>query len=285
MFGQAQTPPDEGHLKQACLSYPLKLHLGLIKQYDIRQTLMIRDDNVSLLFIYILQSFNAHSPIGIHVGEDRGPPVALRMRCFSLLIEGEKASARNNIAKNSGAIVLRHIVNLGKGAALKTGCDYAVRNMTRNTKKSAKNNEKNPNILIFIDGDGQHDADMIPVFTEKLKDCDIAIGVRRFNKKMPFVMKFGNNFINFIINLLFHVKISDSQSGYRAVWAENYRKIRWKSQDYSMESEMIANIGKHKLKYSQVPIPTIYNDEYKGTTVVDGFRIVYNIIKWKLAGL
>lgn len=177
-------------------------------------------------------------------------------------------------AKNSGAIMLRHIVNLGKGAALKTGCDFVVKNKKNNAK-----------ILIFIDGDGQHDADIIPVFIEKLKNSDIAIGVRRFDKKMPFIMRFGNNFINFIINLLFHVKISDSQSGYRAVWAVKYKQIRWKAQDYSMESEMIANIGKHRLKYSQISIPTIYNDEYKGTTVIDGARIVYNIIKWKLAGL
>src|SRR3989338_573930 len=196
-----------------------------------------------------------------------------------------------NLKENVWAIIPIHNEERNIGEVI-SKCKKHVKNVvvvddgsTDKSKNIAKNNEKNPNILIFIDGDGQHDADMIPVFTEKLKDCDIAIGVRRFNKKMPFVMKFGNNFINFIINLLFHVKISDSQSGYRAVWAENYRKIRWKSQDYSMESEMIANIGKHKLKYSQVPIPTIYNDEYKGTTVVDGFRIVYNIIKWKLAGL
>ena len=115
-----------------------------------------------------------------------------------VVVDDGSTDKSHNIAKNSGAIVLRHIVNLGKGAALKTGCDYAVRNMTRNTKKSAKNNEKNPNILIFIDGDGQHDADMIPVFTEKLKDCDIAIGVRRFNKKMPFVMKDDNFRIQFV---------------------------------------------------------------------------------------
>ncbi|MBI4453311.1 glycosyltransferase family 2 protein [Candidatus Woesearchaeota archaeon] len=188
-----------------------------------------------------------------------------------IVVDDGSTDKSYNIAENSGVIILRHIVNLGKGAALKTGCDYAIRS--------------NAKILVFIDGDGQHDADMIPFFIEKLKECDIAIGVRKFNKKMPFVMKFGNNFINFIINLLFHVKISDSQSGYRAVWADKYRQIRWKAQDYSMESEMIANIGKHRLRYSQVPIPTIYNDEYKGTTVVDGFRIVYNIIKWKLAGL
>lgn len=191
-----------------------------------------------------------------------------------VVVDDGSKDKSSEVAQNNGAIVLRHIVNLGKGAALKTGCDYIIKNIRNNAK-----------ILIFIDGDGQHDADMIPLFIEKLKDCDIAIGVRKFNKKMPFIMRFGNNFINFIINLLFHVKINDSQSGYRAVWADKYKQIRWKAQDYSMESEMIANIGKHRLKYSQISIPTIYNDEYKGTTVIDGVRIVYNIIKWKLAGL
>ena len=175
------------------------------------------------------------------------------------------------IAKEKGAVVLRHLVNLGKGCSAKTGCDYCFKNKAK--------------IIILVDADGQHDPDLIPLFIKKLRHSDIVIGVRGLNKRMPFVLRMGNNFINYLINLLFHVKIRDSQSGYRAFWARHYGKIRWKAQDYSMESEMIANIGHHKLKYAQLPIKTIYTDDYKGTTIIDGVRIVYHIIKWRLARL
>ena len=49
-----------------------------------------------------------------------------------------------------------------------------------------------------------------------------------------------------------------------------------------MESEMIAKIGKYKLSYAEIPIATIYSDKYKGTTVLDGIKIVFNLLIWKL---
>ena len=50
-----------------------------------------------------------------------------------------------------------------------------------------------------------------------------------------------------------------------------------------MESEMIANIGKASLKYKELPIKTIYADRYKGTTVIDGIKIVFNLFWWRLS--
>jgi glycosyltransferase involved in cell wall biosynthesis len=186
-----------------------------------------------------------------------------------LVVDDGSTDLTFDIAKSKCVKVLKHIINLGKGATLKTGCDYALKN--------------NAEQIVLIDADGQHDPDMIPFFLEKLKHADIVFGVRRFNKKMPFIFRFGNSFINFIIQFLFHVRICDSQSGYRAFWARIYRKIRWQAHDYSMESEMIANVGRNNLRYAQLPISTVYNDKYKGTTIFDGIKIVYYIIKWRLA--
>ena len=108
------------------------------------------------------------------------------------------------------------------------------------------------------------------------------LGYRKPSKHMPFILKFGNRFINKTIKFLYGVSIRDSQCGYRAFTAKAYKKLRWKASDYSMESEMIAKIGKHKLKYKEIPIATIYSDKYKGTTIIDGFKIVFNLLFWKL---
>ena len=171
-------------------------------------------------------------------------------------------------AKKSNAVVLRHLINLGKGAALKTGCDYAIKNKA--------------NIIIAIDADAQHDPKEIPKFLENLKKCDVVLAYRKLNKNMPFVLKYGNWFINKTIRFLYGIKIKDSQCGYRAFTAKAYKTLRWKASDYSMESEMIAKIGKYKLAYKEIPIETIYSDKYKGTTIIDGIKIMFNLLMWKL---
>lgn len=172
-----------------------------------------------------------------------------------------------NIAKKTSVDVLKHIINLGKGAALKTGCDYAI-------KKGAKK-------LVVMDADGQHDPSEIPNFIKNLNNVDIVFGYRTL-KKMPLILKVGNWFINESTKLLYGLDLRDTQGGYRAFRSNCYKKIRWRANDYSMESEMIANVGKHRLRYKEVPVKTIYEDKYKGTTVLDGIKIVFNMVLWKL---
>lgn len=171
-------------------------------------------------------------------------------------------------AEKAGAIVLRHIVNLGKGAALKTGCDLAV-------KKGAK-------FIIALDADAQHDPDDIPRFVEKLKKYDVVFSYRKASSKMPLVLRFGNFFISIVANVLHGINLTDTQCGFRAFSKSAYKKIRWNASDYSMESEMISRAGKQRLKYVQIPIETIYSDRYKGTTIIDGIKIVLNMLWWKL---
>jgi len=164
--------------------------------------------------------------------------------------------------------VLEHKVNLGKGAALKTGCDYAL----------SKGAEK----IVVIDADGQHDPKEIPKFLSALKEKDIIFSYRKQNEKMPTVLRFGNWFINNSINKLFDIKVKDSQCGYRAFTTNTYKKIRWDASDYYMETEMIIKSRKNKLNYGQLPIETIYADKYKGTTVFDGIKIVTSMFLWRL---
>lgn len=99
---------------------------------------------------------------------------------------------------------------------------------------------------------------------------------------MPFISKFGNWFINKSTKILYGLDLKDTQSGYRAFRSSCYRQIRWRANDYSMESEMISNVGKYNLNYKEIPIKTIYEDKYKGTTVLDGIKIVFNMVLWKL---
>lgn len=166
-----------------------------------------------------------------------------------------------------GAVVLTHVTNLGKGGAMKTGAEYAIR--------------QGADAIVFLDGDGQHDPAEIPLFLRKLARADIVIGARRFNKDMPAVRKFGKWLTGFIVNLLYDMKVSDCLNGFRAVRSSAYAQIVWRSTDYTVEAEMLAWAGKARLKYEEVVTKTIYHDTYKGVTLLHGFPIIWNLIMWR----
>ncbi len=184
-----------------------------------------------------------------------------------MVVDDGSTDATHELAQQAGAQTLRHIINLGKGAALKTGCDFAAAN--------------GANYLIVLDADAQHDPGEIPRFIQKFHEYDIIFGYRKLSQNMPMVLRIGNWLISQAIGKLYHVHLYDTQSGYRAFSAAAYKKIRWDACDYFMESEMIFNVGKNKLRYTQIPIRTIYNDKYKGTTVIDGVKILMNMFLFK----
>jgi glycosyltransferase involved in cell wall biosynthesis len=185
-----------------------------------------------------------------------------------VFVDDGSCDKSSQIATKEGAKALKHIVNLGKGSAAKTGCEYAI--------------TQGADVLVLMDADGQHNPDDLKKMLIALKGNDIVFGFRHLNKNMPFMMRLGNWGINKSSQIINGITLNDTQSGFRCMTSDAYKKIKWYSNDYSMESEMIANVAKHKLKYIQVPIETIYHDDYKGTTIVDGIKIFINMLKFKI---
>lgn len=191
-----------------------------------------------------------------------------------MVVVVDDGSADSTYKKSKSAdIILRHIVNLGKGAALKTGFLTALKN--------------NADIIITLDADGQNNPEDIPNFIgalEKYK-ADIVVGARKFNKNMPAIFRVGNWGLRKIFQILFKLNVNDSQSGFRAIRANIYPKIKWQSTNYSVEAEMLANAGRNNLRCIEVPIATKYLNRYKGTTIVDGINIFLQMIIWRLRQL
>ena len=185
-----------------------------------------------------------------------------------VVVDDGSTDSTFSAASGSGAVVLKHMVNLGKGAALRTGCDYAL--------------DKGADIIVVMDGDGQHDPDDIPKMIGGLDGADIVFSYRHSRNKMPFLRRMGNLLINLMINSFFRINVLDTQSGFRAFKRNTYRRIRWIASDYSVESEMVAKTGKYKLRFNQLPIETIYSDAYKGVTVLTGLKIVLYVLWWRL---
>jgi glycosyltransferase involved in cell wall biosynthesis len=172
-------------------------------------------------------------------------------------------------AKAAGALVVSHTVNLGKGAAMKSGADYAVAHHAR--------------AIIFLDGDGQHKPEELPHFVRELNNgYAIVFGYRKRTGNMPFVRRLGGWFLSTFIRIVYNMDLKDVLSGYRAMTTAAYRTVRWNARDYSVESEMIARAGKACLRYTQFEITTIYIDSWKGMSILDGIPIAFKLLWWRM---
>ena len=185
---------------------------------------------------------------------------------FIVVDDGSKDKT-SEVARRFTPHVFKHPINLGKGAALKTGCQAAF--------------QLGADAIIIMDSDGQHKASDLPKFLKALKSCDVIFGARDFGK-IPLMRLIGNRLITIVVNLLFGIKVRDILCGFKAFSKKSYEKIKWESLGYSVESEIVAMTGKHKLSNCEVDVATVYYDKFKGFSFEQGFGIFFDIIQFKL---
>jgi glycosyltransferase involved in cell wall biosynthesis len=175
-------------------------------------------------------------------------------------------------AKNAGATVANHLINLGTGAALSTGLQIAKR--------------EEADIVVTMDGDGQHDPNDIPILLRPLKEekVDVVLGSRFLGniKGMPFHKKIGNRFLSIITSIRCGQKVTDSQCGFRAYSKKVFKSIIPDSADYTWASESLVRVVSSDYKWIEVPIKTIYpKKRIKGTGLIDGIKIFIKMILYK----
>lgn len=178
--------------------------------------------------------------------------------------------AKKESAKNSKISVISHKINLGKGAALKTGCIAAF--------------EQNFDAVIFMDSDGQHNPADLNKFIAKLKTgkYDVILGSRNLHHGVPLIRFLGNKVASVLISVLFGIYVSDILCGFRAITKKGFKKINFESSGYGIETEMVVKISKYNLKSCEVPIETIYHDKHKGVTFLDAFNILFDVLRWRV---
>jgi glycosyltransferase involved in cell wall biosynthesis len=166
--------------------------------------------------------------------------------------------------------LLKHRVNLGKGAAMKTGADFAF--------------GQGADAVIFMDGDNQHKAEDLPKFIKALKSgkYDVIFGTRNYSYGVPLVRYLGNKSASIVLVGLFHILVSDVLCGFKGITKEAYEKIRWDSAGYGVETEIVARVGKKRLHFCEIPVQSIYHDKTKGVTIMDAVGIMGEIVKWRL---
>lgn len=174
------------------------------------------------------------------------------------------------IARTYTPHVLTHPVNLGKGAALKTGCEYAF-------------NFCGASAVIFMDSDDQHDPAEITLFTKELSSgVPIVFGLRSFDQRMPLIRIMLNRVASVLLFFLFGTYIPDIPNGFKGMSKQAYHQIQWDSPDYAVEMEIAARVAKRKLHFSVVEVTTIYHDLERGMTILDTLKIVLKILNWRI---
>lgn len=144
---------------------------------------------------------------------------------------------------NKNIRVMYHSVNLGKGAAIKTGI--------KNIKTDA---------YITVDADFQHSVNDIIKIREELKNNDVVIGQRNFSlDNVPFKSKFGNKFSSIMYTLKTRKKCTDTQSGLRGINIK-YKKemLSIKGNRYDYEMNQLFYFAKNNIDVKYIDMETIY---------------------------
>ena len=186
------------------------------------------------------------------------------------------AAAFEEAARLPNVTLLRHAVNLGKGAALRTGINHALTTWS-----------DTPGI-VTADADGQHlPVDIIKVAAELRQNPDaLILGVRSFTQEVPLRSRFGNLLTRTLVTTVVGRKMSDTQTGLRGIPRSlACDLLRLSASGYEFELDMLV-LGKHlSVPVKEVGISTVYLDGNASShfnPVRDSMKIYFVLFRFAL---
>jgi glycosyltransferase involved in cell wall biosynthesis len=178
------------------------------------------------------------------------------------------------IAEALGAKVVRHAERRGKGEAFRTLSKEVM--------------ELNPDIIVALDGDGQHDPAEIPMLLKPIEagTSDVVVGSRYVDGgKMdaPFYRRLGLKAINFLYKKVAGVHVNDTQCGFRAFSHKAFEcLIQCDAKGYGIEGEQLALAARNGLRVVEVPISVKYKglrNNSKKSPIMHGWDLILTLFK------
>jgi len=189
-----------------------------------------------------------------------------------IVIDDGSSDLTGKIAIAKGAIVIRHEVNKGYGETIKSCFKAAL--------------DKKADILITIDGDGQHDPNDIPLIINPMikEGVDLVIGSRSLVewREVPRYRRFGINIINYLWNFGSPVKVSDTQSGFRAYSRKAMECLNLSETGMSISIEILEEIRRKKLAIREVPITCSYKNNNSSISInafLHGLEVSMSVLR------
>ncbi|NJL14286.1 MAG: glycosyltransferase family 2 protein [Microscillaceae bacterium] len=197
---------------------------------------------------------------------------AIQARGFECVIVDDGSEMDNHLLmKISDVFLLRHLQNLGQGAALQTGMNFAIL--------------KEATVLVHFDADGQHSLHdafkMIALLQEE--KLDIILGSRfllkKINTKIPpsriYTLKAARIFNNWITGM----NLSDAHNGLRVLSKKSAQMINLKQNRMAHASEIIQLIKKHKLLFAEFQTNIFYsNENHKRKGIIYILNIIWDLL-------
>lgn len=167
-----------------------------------------------------------------------------------LVVDDGSPDATAAKAREAGAEVIRHEINRGKGAAIKTGLRELV--------------ARGFQYILLLDGDGQHLPEEIPRFLEEANQTGsrFIVGNRMSDTRaMPFVRRMTNRFMSWQIGRMCRQPVPDSQCGFRMIHRELAPLLFCETDAFDYETEMLLIAARAGFKIVPVPVSTFYDRE------------------------
>lgn len=195
-------------------------------------------------YCVVIPALNAASTIGGLIRQIRALGLA------AVVIDDGSHDQTAPIASAQGALVISHLRNLGKGCALRTGFDYALRSRFDG--------------VVTMDSDGQHDPSEIPklIHAGELQHAGMVIGDRMGNGlAMPAVRRWTNGLMSAVVSTIARQRIPDSQCGFRVIRREILETVPLQAKRFEIETELVCALAARRWKIVSVPIRSIYRSQ------------------------
>jgi glycosyltransferase involved in cell wall biosynthesis len=194
-----------------------------------------------------------------------------------VVIDDGSADATSKVAEEAGALVLRHVINRGQGAALRTGIDYAL--------------AEGADYIVTFDSDGQHRVEDLQAMLDPVLsgEVDVTLGSRFLKPTdMPLSRKILLKGSLIVQNVFYGIKMTDVHNGFRVLSRKAAQQLDFKpSSPPGMEhsSEIVDIIHKKKIKFKEVPVVIKYSKEimqHGKSSFAGAFRILFKMIVRKM---
>lgn len=167
-----------------------------------------------------------------------------------LVLDDGSTDRTAEAARETGAEVVRHEINRGKGAAIKTGLRELL----------ARGFE----YVLILDGDGQHLPEEIPAFLQLAAEsrAGVVVGNRMSDlRTMPLVRRLTNQTMSGFISRVCRQPVHDSQCGFRLIHRDVIPHLFCESNNYDFETEMLFIAATRGFRIASVPVSTVYGEE------------------------